>query len=263
MAVGLDSAHSIWHGMGNRFTDTPTPPTCAICAKEYNGEAPWIPPPSTHRPTPTRHDGICVQGEPITFFTVADAHRRLRFQFVPRPEALRDLPFRSMPLTSELETEALEICQHWPGPICPTCWASSCDNCGYTFESWNDACAVGNGGRFLCYGCTPPELRPGPQDDAPIHSPRPSPFDSACASDVALLGMDLGDEPVFHVGDWVEVMRMDGNDVRYGEIVACWAQLSPAESCGFETWYRVNFGSDSVRCEMDVPDTEIIDALPQ
>ena len=80
---------------------------------------------------------------------------------------------------------------------------------------------------------------------------------------MALLGMDLGDEPVFHVGDWVEVMRMDGNDVRYGEIVACWAQLSPAERCGFETWYRVNFGSDLVRCEMDVPDTEIIDALPQ
>ena len=75
--------------------------------------------------------------------------------------------------------------------------------------------------------------------------------------------MDLGDEPVFHVGDWVEVMRMDGRDVRYGEIVACWAQLSPAERCGVETWYRVNFGSDSVRCEMDVPDTEIIDALPQ
>ena len=31
----------------------------------------------------------------------------------------------------------------------------------------------------------------------------------------------------------------------------------------FETWYRVNFGSDSMRREMDVPDTEIIDALPQ
>ena len=45
----------------------------------------------------------------------------------------------------------------------------------------------------------------------------------------ALLDMDLGDEPVFRVGDWVEVMRLDGNDVRYGEIMACWAQPSPAE----------------------------------
>ena len=44
-------------------------------------------------------------------------------------------------------------------------------------------------------------------------------------------------EPIFHVGDWVEVMRLDGNDVRYGDIVACWAQLSAAERCGFETWY--------------------------
>ena len=67
----------------------------------------------------------------------------------------------------------------------------------------------------------------------------------------------------FYVGDWVEVMRLDGDDVRYGEIVACWARLSPAELCGFESWYRINFGSESVRNEMDVPDTEIVDALPQ
>ena len=97
----------------------------------------------------------------------------------------------------------------------------------------------------------------------PQHLPLPSPFDLACASDAALLDMELGDAPVFRVGDWVEVMRLDGNDVRYGEVVACWAQLSPVERCGFETWYRVNFGSDSMRREMDVPDTEIIDALPQ
>ena len=43
---------------------------------------------------------------------------------------------------------------------------------------------------------------PGPGDDAPIHSPQPSAFDSICASDTALLDMDLGDDPVFHVGDW-------------------------------------------------------------
>ena len=149
-----------------------------------------------------------------------------------------------MPLIDELAEEALETCQRWPGPICPTCWASSCDSCGYSFESWDDACAVGSHGRFTCYGCTPPELRPGPGDDAPIHSPQPSAFDSICASDTALLDMDLGDDPVFHVGDWVEVMRLDGDDVRYGRIVACWARLSPAELCGFETWYRVNFGPD-------------------
>ena len=86
-----------------------------------------------------------------------------------------------------------------------------------------------------------------------------------CASDTALLDMDLGDDPVFHVGDWVEVMRLDGDDVRYGRIVACWARLSPAELCGFETWYRIDFGPDEsvVRNEMDVPDTEIVDGLPQ
>ena len=87
---------------------------------------------------------------------------------------------------------------------------------------------------------------------------RPDPFATALplrygmsvfgtsVSDMALLDVGLGDDPVFHVGDWVEVMRLDGigNDVRYGESVACWARLSPAEQCGFETWYRVNFGSD-------------------
>ena len=95
-----------------------------------------------------------------------------------------------------------------------------------------------------------------------LHEYSALPLDSACASDAALLDMELGDTPVFRVGDWVEVMRLDGNDVRHGEVVACWAQRSPVERCGFETWYRVNFGSDSLRCEMDVPDTEIIDALP-
>ena len=118
-------------------------------------------------------------------------------------------------------------------------------------------------GRLVCFACTPSELRPGPGDDAPIHTPLPSSFDSFCASDAALLGMDLGDDPIFHVGDWVEVMRLDGDDVRYGEIVACWARLSPAERCGFESWYRINFGSELMRNEMDVPDTEIVDALPQ
>ena len=83
-------------------------------------------------------------------------------------------------------------------------------------------------------------------------------------SDMALLDVGLGDDPVFHVGDWVEVMRLDGDDVRYGRIVACWARLSPAELCGFETWYRIDFGPDEsvVRNEMDVPDTEIVDGLP-
>ena len=28
------------------------------------------------------------------------------------------------------------------------------------------------------------------------------------------------------------LLRLDGSDVRYGEVVACWAQLSPAERCG-------------------------------
>ena len=37
----------------------------------------------------------------------------------------------------------------------------------------------------------------------------------------------------------------------------------PLLRCGFETWYRVNFGSDSVGARWMAPDTEIIDALPQ
>ena len=85
-----------------------------------------------------------------------------------------------------------------------------------------------------------------------------------CSRGVRVVNKDsLGDDPIFHVGDWVEVMRLDGDDVRYGEIVACWARLSPAERCGFESWYRINFGSELMRNEMDVPDTEIVDALPQ
>ena len=36
--------------------------------------------------------------------------------------------------------------------------------------------------------CTPPELRPGPCDDAPIHSPQPSPFDTRHVSTVSVFG---------------------------------------------------------------------------
>ena len=49
----------------------------------------------------------------------------------------------------------------------------------------------------------------------------------------------------------------------------CWGgtetrSVAVFKLCGFESWYRINFGSEeSVRNEMDVPDTEIVDALPQ
>ena len=97
---------------------------------------------------------------------------------------------------------------------------------------------------------------------------RPGLSVSRVTPDSALMDMDLGADPTFRVGDWVEVMRLDGNDVRYGEIVACWAQLSPAERCGSETRYRTTYllwfrASDRThrygRSEM----YEIIDALPQ
>ena len=121
MAVGLDSMHLLWFGMGNRFTDTPTPPTCAICAKVYSGDSAMDPPPSTHHPAPTCYDGTCVGGEPITFFTVADAHRRTALPVRPPSwRLLRDLPFRSMPLTERPgEPRLLEICQRLARPHMP------------------------------------------------------------------------------------------------------------------------------------------------
>ena len=40
-------------------------------------------------------------------------------------------------------------------------------------------------------------------------------------------------------------------------------QLLMTISLADRSLYRINFGSVSVRNEMDVPDTEIVDALPQ
>ena len=54
------------------------------------------------------------------------------------------------------------------------------------------------------------------------------------------VSMDLGDEPVFHVGDWVEVMRMDGNDVDMVRLLHAGLSCLRLRDV-FETWYRVNF----------------------
>ena len=45
-------------------------------------------------------------------------------------------------------------CHAWPGPICGTCWAASCD-CGFVFDAPQDAHSRWPSGRLRCAGCAP------------------------------------------------------------------------------------------------------------
>ena len=59
--------------------------------------------------------------------------------------------------TEELSDARTHVGQ-WPGPICGTCWASSCA-CGYTFDNAADAAARAPlSGRLVCHSCAPTPL---------------------------------------------------------------------------------------------------------
>jgi hypothetical protein len=47
------------------------------------------------------------------------------------------------------------VCNAWPGPICGTCWATSCE-CGYVFDVIDDAHSRWHTGRLRCAGCAAP-----------------------------------------------------------------------------------------------------------
>ena len=46
-----------------------------------------------------------------------------------------------------------ESCVRWPGPICGSCWAASCE-CGYVFDDEADAAGRWFTGRMRCHECT-------------------------------------------------------------------------------------------------------------
>ena len=46
------------------------------------------------------------------------------------------------------------VCRTWPGPICGTCWAASCE-CGFVFDAVGDAHSRWPTGRLRCAGCAP------------------------------------------------------------------------------------------------------------
>ena len=46
-----------------------------------------------------------------------------------------------------------ESCVRWPGPICGSCWAASCE-CGYVFDDVADAAGRWFTGRMRCHECT-------------------------------------------------------------------------------------------------------------
>ena len=56
------------------------------------------------------------------------------------------------PVAIEERDSHMWSCRAWPGPICGACWAASCE-CGYVFESVEDAHSRWPNGRLRCAGC--------------------------------------------------------------------------------------------------------------
>ena len=44
------------------------------------------------------------------------------------------------------------VCRAWPGPVCGSCWAASCQ-CGYVFDDAQHASGRWHDGRLRCHAC--------------------------------------------------------------------------------------------------------------
>ena len=56
------------------------------------------------------------------------------------------------PVAIEERESHLFVCRAWPGPLCGSCWAASCE-CGYALDSVADASGRWPSGRLRCYSC--------------------------------------------------------------------------------------------------------------
>ena len=57
------------------------------------------------------------------------------------------------PVAIEERESHMFVCRIYPGPICGSCWAASCE-CGFVFEAADPAShARWANGRFRCHGC--------------------------------------------------------------------------------------------------------------
>ena len=56
------------------------------------------------------------------------------------------------PAAVEERESHTHVCRAWPGSICGSCWAASCE-CGYVFDAANEAHSRWPNGRLRCAGC--------------------------------------------------------------------------------------------------------------
>ena len=115
-------------------------------------------------------------GYPITWSAVWSAHRALTL--AGQSDDSDGDEWAWHPVAQEQSEARRFLCDRWPGPICPTCFAASCARCSYVFAAWDEARAVGDRGRLLCVACAPRGA---------------SLYDWMCSSDAALKAMDLGE----------------------------------------------------------------------
>ena len=101
-------------------------------------------------------------GHPLTWGRVAHAHAWL-VQHAScaaqaggyssdDEEAPAGCPCTWHPVAIEERASHLLVCRAWPGPLCGSCWAASCE-CGYAFDAVADAHSRWPNGRLRCHSC--------------------------------------------------------------------------------------------------------------
>ena len=104
-------------------------------------------------------------GHPLTWARVRSAHSWLiHHATCPSADDSSELdatgydsdnercPCTYHPVAIEERASHMHACRVWPGAICGSCWAASCE-CGYVFAAAEDAHSRWPGGRLRCAAC--------------------------------------------------------------------------------------------------------------
>jgi hypothetical protein len=150
------------------------PASCSVCASPFaSGAVPY--PEAADEPaetwTPPDHPveaSICdSEGHPLTWARVRAAHDWLTLHATCAAASSETddaagydsdgdrCPCTWHPVAIEERSSHTRACNAWPGPICGSCWAASCE-CGYVFDAITDAHSRWHSGRLQCAGCAAP-----------------------------------------------------------------------------------------------------------
>ena len=99
-----------------------------------------------------QHSRASTQGSRKSGSRVARRHGQREEIVTANKETPGGCPCTWHPVAIEERASHLLVCRAWPGPLCGSCWAASCE-CGYAFDAVADAHSRWPNGRLRCHSC--------------------------------------------------------------------------------------------------------------